>query len=255
MKDYIKSILANDERLDGRKLLDYRDVVITNDVSEKAEGSARVKFGDTEVIAGVKMDIGTPYRDSEDQGTFMVTAELLPMANPDFSTGPPSIQSIELARVIDRGIREAHVIDMKKLCVEKGEAVWSVFVDIYIINDAGNILDAAALAVVSALKDAFIPKLDKDNRVLYGELSKKKLPINEDRVPLTCTVHKIGGKLLIDPVLEEEKQTEARLSVGMDESGNINSMQKGEEGFFTLEEIDNVIDIVKTSTKTLRKNL
>ena len=255
MKDYIKSILTNDERLDGRKLLDCRDVVITNDVSEKAEGSARVKFGETEVLAGVKMDIGTPYRDSADKGTFMVTAELLPMANPDFSTGPPSIQSIELARVIDRGIREANVIDLKKLCVEEGEAVWSVFVDIYVINDAGNILDAAALAVVSALRNAFIPKLDKDNRVMHGELSKKKLPIFEDRVPLTCTVHKIGDKLFVDPLLREEHETEARLSIGMDDSGNINSMQKGEKGFFTLEEIDKAVDIVKDSTKKLRKNL
>ena len=115
MKSYIKSLIENGQRVDGRKLTDVRDIVITNDVSTKAEGSARVKWGDTEVIAGVKMSVGTPYSDSPDKGTLMVTSELLPMANENFSAGPPSIESIELARVIDRGIRESNMIDLKKL--------------------------------------------------------------------------------------------------------------------------------------------
>ncbi len=42
---------------------------LSNDISYKAEGSARVKMGKTEVIVGVKMQLGEPYPDSPDKGT------------------------------------------------------------------------------------------------------------------------------------------------------------------------------------------
>jgi exosome complex component RRP42 len=254
MKDYMKSLINDEKRFDGRKLNEFRNVSITNEVSKNAEGSARVKIGDTEVIAGVKMATTVPYPDSPDDGTLMVTAEFLPMANPDFSAGPPSIQAIELARVIDRGIRESKMIDMKKLCITKSELVWMAFIDLYIINDDGNLIDAAALAAIAALKDAFMPKLDKENKVLH-ELSSKKLPILEDRVPLTCTVFKIGKNLFVDPVLAEEKENDARISIGISAKGDINSMQKGGISAFTLKEIDQAVEYAKKATDDLRKIL
>ena len=244
MKSYIKSLIENGQRVDGRKLTDVRDIVITNDVSTKAEGSARVKWGDTEVIAGVKMSVGTPYGDSPDKGTLMVTSELLPMANEAFSAGPPSIESIELARVIYRGIRESNMIDLKKF-----------FVDLYIINDAGNILDAAALAAVSALKDSLIPTLEEGNKVDYDTPTKNKLPLIEDRIPLTSTVFKSGNKLFVDPVLEETSEVDARVTIGISASGDINAMQKGGAGFFTIDEVNEAVKMAKVVTDSLRKIL
>ncbi len=255
MKSYIKSLIENGQRVDGRKLTDVRDIVITNDVSTKAEGSARVKWGDTEVIAGVKMSVGTPYSDSPDKGTLMVTSELLPMANENFSAGPPSIESIELARVIDRGIRESNMIDLKKLCIKEGEAVWTVFVDLYIINDAGNILDAAALAAVAALKDSLVPTLEEGNKVDYDTPTKNKLPLIEDRIPLTSTIFKSGDKLFVDPVLEETSEVDARVTIGISASGDINAMQKGGAGFFTIDEVNEAVKMAKVVTDSLRKKL
>ena len=252
MKSYIKSLIENGQRVDGRKLTDVRDIVITNDVSTKAEGSARVKWGDTEVIAGVKMSVGTPYSDSPDKGTLMVTSELLPMANENFSAGPPSIESIELARVIDRGIRESNMIDLKKLCIKEGEAVWTVFVDLYIINDAGNILDAAALAAVAALKSAVFPKLDGD-KVLFGEFTKTKIPLK--LLPITCTLAKLGNKIVVDPCLEEEKDFEVRLSVAVSEKGDVHAMQKGGMVGLDISEADEMIKLAVKKSAEIRKVL
>ena len=53
------------------------------------------------------------------------------------------MDSIEIARVVDRGIRESGFIDWKKLCIKEGERVWSVSIDIYCINDDGNVLEVA----------------------------------------------------------------------------------------------------------------
>ena len=155
MKKYVEAVLLNNERLDGRKFDEFRKPVeISYDVSNKAEGSARVKIGKTEVIAGVKMDVGKPYADSSDKGNLMVGAERLPVSNPEFLPGPPNAQTIELARIIDRGIRESGMIDLKKLCIKEGELVWNIIIDIYTINDDGNLIDASALAAIAALKNA-----------------------------------------------------------------------------------------------------
>ena len=75
--DRIKQGLSKGIRFDGRKTDEFRDIVIELDVSKKAEGSCRVKIGKTEVIAGVKMDVGTPYADSPNKGNMMVTGCLI----------------------------------------------------------------------------------------------------------------------------------------------------------------------------------
>src|SRR3989344_7262368 len=157
----ISDYLNEGKRFDGRKLDEFRELVIESGVSKKAEGSVRVKLGKTEVIAGIKTAIGAPYPDSLDKGNLMVNVELLPLSSRRFELGPPKFDSIELSRVIDRGIRESKIIDFEKLVVEKGEKVWTIFIDICSINDDGNLLDASGIAALSALKIAKLPKYDK----------------------------------------------------------------------------------------------
>ena len=142
-KEYMESIIDQNKRIDGRKFDEYRKIEVEYGISPKsAEGSARVKIGDTEVLAGIKMELGTPFSDKPDEGSIMVNVELIPMASSLFESGPPSINAIELARVTDRGIRESKALDFKKLCVREGEKVWLVFIDIYPINADGNLFDA-----------------------------------------------------------------------------------------------------------------
>ncbi len=75
-----------------------------------------------------EMDAGEPYSDSPESGVMTTAAELIPLASPDFESGPPRENAIELARVVDRGIRESEVIELDKLCIEPWEKVWIVFI-------------------------------------------------------------------------------------------------------------------------------
>src|SRR3989339_2224492 len=161
LKNHIIKLFTSDTRLDGRKFTEYRKPFkVETGFTNTAEGSARVILGKTEVLAGVKMEIMEPYPDTQDEGSIMVGAELLPLSSPEFELGPPGIQAIELARVVDRGIRESKALDFKKLCIEKGEKIWMVIIDICPINDAGNLFDAASLAALAALKDTRYPAFD-----------------------------------------------------------------------------------------------
>ena len=253
LKDYISSLISKNIRIDGRSLLDYRKPIkIELNVSKNAEGSARVIMGETEVIAGVKMNIGEPFPDTPDEGVLMVGAELLPLSSPEFEPGPPNPQATELARVIDRGIRESGMIDVKKLCIKKGELVWMVFLDIYTINDDGNLIDASALASVVALRNTVLPKIEGD-KVLFGEHTKEKLPLK--KAPLTCTLVKIKDKIIVDPSLKEEKVMDARLSVAVSENNEINALQKGGDKGISIEDIEKMFDNATEKTKELRKHL
>jgi exosome complex component RRP42 len=246
--DMIKT-LDKGLRYDGRKFNEYRDIVVKSGAVNTAEGSAEVWFGDTHIIAGVKTELGTPYPDSPDEGSIMIGAEFTPMANPDFEPGPPSIESIELARVVDRGIRESHAIDFKKLCITPGELAWIVIVDICIINDGGNLQDAAALAAITAFKDAKFPTRD-GRSIDYKHLTEESIPVSKD--PVEVTVHKIGPHLIVDPTSEEEKATDARLTVAIMDDGNLCALQKGGDSPLMYEDIKAMVEIAAGLAPALR---
>ncbi len=255
-RDHLILLLEKGMREDGRELLEYRKpVTIEYGVSKKSsEGSARVKIGMTEVIAGVKMGVGEPFPDTPDEGALMVGVELIPMSNPEFEAGPPQAEAIEISRVIDRGIRESQVIDMKKLCITKGEKVWIIFIDIYPINDAGNLFDACALAACAALKDVRFPHLDEKTYIIdYKKKTEKGVPLKE--LPVGVTVLKIKNKFIIDPTIDEWDTLDARLSVFTLPDGKLCALQKGGEHALTQEDIMKMIDIATDKTKELRKVL
>ncbi|MBU0569580.1 RNA-binding protein, partial [Patescibacteria group bacterium] len=130
----IKDYLNEGKRLDERAPNEFREIKVEKEISKNAESAVSVKIGKTEVYCGVKMAVVEPYPDSPDEGTFMTSVELHPMASEEFDLGKPGINAIELSRVIDRGIRESGFLDFKKLCIKKGEKVWQVFLDVVAIN-------------------------------------------------------------------------------------------------------------------------
>jgi exosome complex component RRP42 len=239
-------------RSDGRKFDEWRAVSIDYDISRSAEGSARVHFGGSEMLAGVKMGVEKPYPDTPDKGNLMVNAELVPLANPEFETGPPSIQSIEVARVVDRGIRESHALKPETLCIKSGEQVWSVMVDVVAINDEGNVLDAAGLAALAALTVARYPGI-KDGKADYEVRTDKKVELSS--LPLPVTVYKIGKHLIVDPLIEEEVASDARLTITTIGDGTVVALQKGGSTPLTVEEIDTMVGMAQESARKLRAHL
>ncbi len=251
-KKYVMELSKKEKRVDGRGLLEYRKPIkIEYGVSKNAEGSATVTIGKTKVVCGVKLEIGEPYPDRPDEGTMIVTAEFAALASPEFEPGAPGEKSIELARIVDRGIRESGAIDVKKLCVKPGEKVWLAFIDIYVQNHDGNLIDASALAALAALMDAKFPKLKEDGTVDYKEHTNEKLPIVHK--PIACTITKIGDKLFVDANVDEENVSDGRITITIDETGTINALQKGGMGGMTEEEINKCIEIAMEKTNELRK--
>jgi len=253
LRNHVIKLINADTRLDGRKAKEFRKPIkVEYDAVKTAEGSAKVTIGETEVIVGVKMDVGEPYPDMPDEGTIIVGAELLPLSNPEFELGPPGLQAIELARVVDRGIRESKTINFKELCIEEGKKVWLILIDICTINDAGNLIDASALAALAALKNTRYPKFDGE-KIDYKEKTNKKLAVTKE--PIAITVCKIGDNFIVDPTTEEEKVIDTRLTITSEEDETLCALQKGNDQPLTSEDIMKMIDIGMEKAKELRKVL
>lgn len=249
-KESIINLVENGKREDGRDFDEYRDITIETDVISKAEGSAKVTLGKTQVIVGVKPQIGSPFPDTPNLGVLMTNCELLPMADPTFEPGPPSEDSIELARVVDRGIRESEMVDLDKLCVEEGKNVWIIFIDLHIIDNCGNLFDACELAVMAALKNTKLPTATiVDDEIVIDKEKTIPLPINKEVA--MCTFVKIADQMIIDPTLTEEDVCDARLNVGVSSEGKICAMQKGGDLPFTKDEILLGANIAMSKTKEL----
>jgi exosome complex component RRP42 len=265
-RDFLLKLSGEGKRADGRKFDEFRDMKIEVDVVNKAEGSAKVTIGNTQVIAGIKIDIGEPYPDSPDSGVMTTAAELIPMASPDFEAGPPREDAIELARVVDRGIRESQSIDVDQLCIIPGEKVWIIFIDIHVLDYDGNLFDAASLASLAALMMAKIPierlkptleKLQEKYPLLEQYLKEhpENFPLPLSEPPISCTSAKFNGVVVIDPCLDEEEIAEVRLTVATDENGDVRAMQKGLNGSFSVDEIKKVIKSSIDNGKKIRGQL
>ena len=253
-KNYIKSNLRKGERIDGRGLWDYREFEINADIVVSAEGSADVKLGNTRIITGLKYDVGTPFPDLPNEGVCTVMAELLPLASPLFERGPPDEQSIELARVVDRGIRHADCVQTKKLCIKEKEAVYILFVDLYVMNHDGNLIDSGAVGALTTLLTAHIPEgIIGDNGLEWtGKYLTGKDLVNE--LPLAITYGKIDDIIFLDPKLPEELVCEGKISISVTEE-KITSIQKSGVATFTIDEINMLAKKSMEIGRNLRKQL
>lgn len=249
----ITGLIAKEERVDGRGLTEYREIQVEQGVIGSAEGSARVLLGKTEVMVGIKIEIGDPYSDTPNEGVLAVNAELVPLASPTFEPGPPDENAIELARVVDRGIRESKAIDFEKLCVQPGKKVFVIFVDVYVLNYDGNLIDASALAAIAALLNTKMFKYEIEE----GEVKIKPgyTPLSVEKHPIAVTFAKINDKLIVDPRLEEEQVMDTRLTMTIDDDGNICAIQKGGTGYFTPKEVLEAAKTAKEKVEEIRKKL
>ncbi len=226
-RETIRKLLYRGERIDGRRFEEYRPIKAYINVIPKAEGSALIRLGNTIVMTGVKLEIGTPFSDRPNEGVLQVNAEFVPLASPTFEPGPPDEFAIEAARVVDRCLREPRAVRLEDLVIIPGKKVWIVFNDIYLLDHDGNIIDAGMLSSILALNTARIPaitSIEGDNVVIDKKIKDKPLGLNTNVVSVTIGL--IDEYILVDPSLEEELVLDAKITLGVDEKNRIVGIQK-----------------------------
>src|SRR4030095_16650359 len=235
-------------RFDGRKFDEYRPIEVQKGVIKTAEGSAMAKIGDTLVLVATKFDVLKPFSDRPTEGVMITNAEHLPLASPGFEPGPPDEHSIEMARVVDRALRRAECVNFNSFFIET-DKVLGLYVDVYVMNHAGNYTDAATLAATAALTDTKLPKIE-GAKIVRGEYTGM---LNPSKLPLTTTAIKVGNNWLVDPSRDEERVHETALTIGTTEE-HVCAMPKG-KGSLSRDELMDLIEIAFKRGDDIRKLL
>ncbi|MEM4137391.1 MAG: exosome complex protein Rrp42 [Candidatus Anstonellaceae archaeon] len=248
--ELIKNLLKQGKRADGRGKLQYRKIEVEKNIIENAEGSAFCRLGNTQVLAAIKIGLSQPFPDRPDEGILSTNAEFTPIAASHFEPGPPSIDSIELARVVDRGIRSSGIVDLKKLTTPNPELVKTIYLDLWIIDYDGNLFDASTIASVVALKNTFMPKLEGD-KLIYEERV-EKLPTYS--CPISCTFGKIEEHIILDPTFDEEISLSPLITITTT-SNHVCAVQKSKGGGFSKNQLLDLIDLSFQKAQEIRQLL
>lgn len=252
----ILKLIKENRRIDGRQLLDYREVKIETGIIKKAYASARVTLGDTIVITGIFFELGTPFQDTPDRGILLTEGEVLPTASFGAEAGPPSEEEIEISRVVDRSIRESEMVNLSELVIEPGEVVLKLFIDFNIFNDDGNIIDAAVLGAVCSLLTGMMPdpKYISENLDSVSSHDLKnipRIPIPIQDVPIATTITLLDGRFIVDPTYAEENVADARITITHTSDNKICAVQLI-EGNLGYEQVFEVLNISLNKSIELR---
>jgi len=248
----ILDLLQEGKRIDGRALDESRPLVIDTGVIPHANGSARARLGDTEIVSGIKVQPDRPFPDMGDKGIFMCTAEILPLAHPSAETGPPQPPVIELARVVDRGIRESGMIDLSQFVLEKDKSVIGLFAVCVVTDHDGNLFDACSYAAVAAIITSTVPKWEmKDDKPTLIEDQESPTPITT--IPVSVTMGRIGEFIIVDPNLDEWECLDARITITTNSDGNIVALQKGGSDGFSFEQLVKCSELSIACGKKIRE--
>ncbi|KAJ1490976.1 hypothetical protein T484DRAFT_1775986 [Baffinella frigidus] len=79
-------------------------------------------------------------------------------------------------------IIRSRCVDTEALCVLAGKLVWSVKIELRILDNGGNVIDCASIAAIAALRNFRVKKVD-----VVGDVVTVHEPF--DYVPVPLTIH------------------------------------------------------------------
>jgi ribonuclease PH len=215
-----------------------RVVRLERDVAPYAEGSCRILFGRTEVLCTASVDEFVPgWR--KGSGLGWVTAEyaMLPRATQTRSArerGRVGGRTQEIQRLIGRSLRAT--MDLEAL----GER--TIIVDCDVIVADGGTRTAAITGGAVALADACRRLVDAD-----------RIPATPMReLVAAISVGLVGEEARLDLEYVEDVAAAVDMNVVMLESGGLVEVQgTGEQGTFTRDQLDELLDLATTGIRRL----
>ncbi|XP_046852290.1 exosome complex component RRP45-like isoform X2 [Xenia sp. Carnegie-2017] len=225
-KDFILSCIRKGKRLDGRNTYDYRELKISLGLEY---GHCEVLLGKTRVLAQVSSEVVSPTVNRPSEGQLFFNVELSPMASPAYEVGRMSGQMVELNRLLERVYKHCECVDVEALCIIAGEKVWSIRVDITIMDDGGNIADCASIAAITALSHFRHPDVeisDQDFTILpVTERHPVSLGIHHTPIYISFSFFHNGEFLLVDATDREERVMEGQMMIAMNINREICTIQ------------------------------
>ena len=121
---------------------------------------------------------------------------------------------IEISSFIDKVLKQSRTTDREGLSIIQGKLAWNLTVELSLLNDDGNLIDAFFLGAVLALKNTRLPEVSmKGDNIMVSNT--KHNYINVHHLPI-CTTFYFLPKVdqpVVDACAKEERLATARLSI------------------------------------------
>ncbi|CAK7240652.1 MAG: 3'-5'-exoribonuclease [Sporothrix thermara] len=227
-KAFVSQALQDGLRLDGRGLETYRPISLS---LGDEYGVADVRIGKTRIIAKATAEVTVPFSDRPFDGIFNIVTELSPMASPSFEAGRPNETEMLLSRILEKTLRRSGALDTESLCLAAGQKCWSVRVDVHVLVHDGNLVDAACVAVVAALRHFRKPETSIESGVLtvYTPAEREPVPLSWLHSPFCVTFSYFGEEAeiaLVDGTLLEEQTRVGSCTISLNRHGEICQISK-----------------------------
>ncbi|KAK0711245.1 ribosomal protein S5 domain 2-type protein [Lasiosphaeris hirsuta] len=227
-RQFILQALQENLRLDGREFDQYRPLELT---FGDQYGVADVTLGKTRVLAKASAEVTVPYVDRPLDGIFNIATELSPMASPAFEVGRPTETEVLLSRLLEKTVRRSGALDTESLCLVAGQKVWSVRVDVHVLSHDGNLIDAACLAVVAALRHFRKPDTSMESGILtvYTPAEREPVALSWLHSPFCVTWSYFGDEgeiALLDATWREEQVRVGSCTISLNRHGEICQIAK-----------------------------
>jgi len=252
-------------RNDGRGCYDYRRLAFEMNPIPSATCSCRLRAGETDLIVCVRCDVAKPSRQLPDRGEVRVNVSCAASVSVAFSDGRSAEgASRKLSLLLESLCFGEGVVDRRELCVQPGEFVWDVHVDVLVLTSGGNLLDSMSLALCAALSETLLPKVEVQEAMEEGEVVQLRVddrpemgtPFPLRRLPLCVTVAQIQDRFLFDVTSEEELCADATLCVVVDAKvGDVIGVHKLGGGLFDAAALPSMLERCRATAAVLIQQL
>lgn len=234
--DFVRRAIKEGARLDKRALNDFRPLNI--ELGNRA-GQVMARLGDTKVYCMVSADVVVPPIDRPFEGQLQVFVEIFPGAHsPDASANDLESSRLSLQRLLDRSIKMSRAVDTESLCILPGQRVWSVRVDVHVLDDDGGAGDAALTAAITAIQAFKRPAVEViDGAVkVYSSFDRHPVPLTVMHCPLPVTFAFLNNDneednedsntqpapfIVADPTAVEEKALDGCMTIVLNRQGEL----------------------------------
>ena len=191
-----------------------------------------VNIGQTKVVTQSVLKIISPKIGKPNEGEIKIQVEFTSLSHSaEFNqqTNTLSEMRIEISNFIDKVLKSSRATDREGLCIIQGKLAWSLTVELQLINDDGNLVDAFFLAAILALKNTRLPEVSmRGDEILVSNLVEKQHYINVHHLPISTTffvIPNVDGEPIVDANSKEERLATARLSICMNVFEDVCGMQ------------------------------
>lgn len=251
-QELIKSAI----RLDGRSESQHRPLNISFGPDY---GCCLASIGNSKVLSQISANIAEPRLTRPSEGVINIRVDLSMLGSSSYDTSRNSDECVQLSRLLHKGIRDAHCIDLESLCIISGEKVWHIQVDVAILNHEGNLIETASIATLAALAHFRRPEVgvEDGNVIVHSFDTREPISFTMLHFPflMKFAFFKEATISFVDPSEDEERFCDGYLIVGANIFREITLLHIAGKSLISKDQIMKQCNYAIGQTKVLNEHL